>query len=463
MLNRTLKKIKFDIWRGYLFALALVVLSTWLKSIAQPKIIPANVPILYILSIVLTASFFGLGPSLLCCVLSVLAYAYYFLPPIHKFTFNIDVVPISLVFFTVGLIISYLSSRLRKKSEEATREAAARRQNEAELISYRGRLEELVKERTAALEKSYTELTQEIAAHKQTEEALKESEERLERSQEIAHLGSWELDLTKNSLTWSDEVYRIFGLKPKEFGATYEAFLEAVHPDDRAAVDGAYSSSVREGRDSYEIEHRIIRKDNREVRYVYEKCQHVRNESGQIIRSIGMVHDITERKEIEEALQKSYDTMETHVQERTAELAEANKLLEIERQRFNDVLEMMPTYVVLLTPDYHVPFANRFFEERFGKSEGRRCYEYLFQRTEPCERCETYKVLKTNTPLHWEWVGPDGHNYDIFDYPFSDVDGSPLIMEVGIDVTEQKRAQAALQKTYEELDIRVKERTRELR
>jgi PAS domain-containing protein len=91
-------------------------------------------------------------------------------------------------------------------------------------------------------------------------------------------------------------------------------------------------------------------------------------------------------------------------------------------------------------PDYHVPFANQFFEERFGKSEGRRCYEYLFQRTEPCENCETYKVLKTGAPHRWEWTGPDGRNYDIHDFPFIDTDGTPLIMEVGLDITERKRA-----------------------
>jgi hypothetical protein len=50
---------------------------------------------------------------------------------------------------------------------------------------------------------------------------LQESEHRLKRAQEIAHLGSWEMDLTKNGLTWSDEVYRIFGMAPKQFGATY--------------------------------------------------------------------------------------------------------------------------------------------------------------------------------------------------------------------------------------------------
>ena len=87
-----------------------------------------------------------------------------------------------------------------------------------------------------------------------------------------------------------------FGLKPQEFGATYEAFLNAIHPDDRAAVDAAYSGSLQEGKDSYEIEHRVIRKHTGEIRVVHEKCNHFRDESGKIIRSIGMVHDITDQK-----------------------------------------------------------------------------------------------------------------------------------------------------------------------
>jgi PAS domain S-box-containing protein len=309
-IGRVLKRIKFDVWHGYLFAVILVVLSTWLKNLAQPDIIPANIPILYILSIVLTATFFGLGPSILCCVLSLLAYDYFFLPPLHTLTFPVEVVPISLVFFFVGVFISYLSSRLHKKTLEAIREATERKQSEAELITYREHLEELVTERTAALEKLNLDLTREIAKHKQTEERLLQSDERLQRSQEIAHLGSWELDLTNNVLTWSDEVYRIFGLKPQEFAATYEAFLEAVHPDDRAAVDTAYSGSVSEGRDGYEIEHRVINKATSEVRVVHEKCQHIKDESGRIIRSLGMVHDITERQQAEEALRETRDYLD---------------------------------------------------------------------------------------------------------------------------------------------------------
>jgi PAS domain S-box-containing protein len=143
-----------------------------------------------------------------------------------------------------------------------------------------------------------------ITERKKAEEALLESQEMLNRAQEIAHLGSWELDLINNELTWSDEVYRIFGLEPQEFGATYEAFLAHVHPDDHGAVNMAYSDSIREKRDEYEIEHRVVRSRTGEIRWVHEKCRHVRDADGQILRSLGMVLDITERKQAEEEMRR---------------------------------------------------------------------------------------------------------------------------------------------------------------
>lgn len=168
-----------------------------------------------------------------------------------------------------------------------------------------------------------------ITERKKAEGELLGSEKRLNLSQEIAHLGSWELDLVKDKLSWSDEVYRIFGLKPQEFDATYEAFLQAVHPDDRKAVDDAYSGSLREGRDTYEIEHRVVRKSTGEIRIVYEKCVHVRDENGKIIRSIGMVQDITERKIMEAKLEEYSKHLETLVEERTKQLKDAERLATI--------------------------------------------------------------------------------------------------------------------------------------
>ncbi len=155
-------------------------------------------------------------------------------------------------------------------------------------------------------------------------------------------------------------------------------------------------------------------------------------------------------------------SLEQRISGRTAELSKTAEALRAQRQRFQDVLDVLPAYVILLTPDYHVPFANRFFRERFGESNGQRCFEYLFGRSEPCEVCETYTVLKTMAPHRWEWTGPDGRHYDISDFPFTDVDGSTLILEMGIDITERKQAEAELEKHRHHLEELVQQRTGQL-
>ncbi|MEG6520356.1 AAA family ATPase [Desulfotomaculum sp. 1211_IL3151] len=185
---------------------------------------------------------------------------------------------------------------------------------------------------------------------------------------------------------------------------------------------------------------------------------------------------VEDMKKAEEALRGVKEELELRVRERTAELAMANELLQrdisdrkraeesvkLERQRFNNIMEMLPVYLILMSPDYQVPFKNRVFRERFGGSHNRRCFEFLFGRSEPCEDCQSFSVLETMAPQEWEWVGPDGRNYDIFDFPFTDVDGSTLILEMGIDVTDRKKAEAEIQRLYRELEQRVDERTAQL-
>jgi signal transduction histidine kinase/PAS domain-containing protein len=117
-----------------------------------------------------------------------------------------------------------------------------------------------------------------------------------------------------------------------------------------------------------------------------------------------------------------------------------------EQLRLFNILERLPSYVLLLTPDYRVAFANRVFRERFGDSHGRRCYEFLFDRSEPCETCETYCVLDGPETHEWEWSGPDGRDYLIYDRRIIDGDGSRFILEMGIDMTERKRAEREQQR-----------------
>ena len=122
---------------------------------------------------------------------------------------------------------------------------------------------------------------------------LGESERRLREAQRLAHMGNWELDLAGDSLFWSEEIYRIFGVEPEGFEATYEAFLDRVHPDDRARVEETFGAAVDHDR-PYDLTHRIIRRDDGRVRHVHERSRQIRDPSGRVTRSAGTVQDVTE-------------------------------------------------------------------------------------------------------------------------------------------------------------------------
>lgn len=121
----------------------------------------------------------------------------------------------------------------------------------------------------------------------------------LNKAQELSHLGNWVWDMKANTLWWSNEIYRIFGLIPQEFKATYEAFLERVHPDDFEAVQAAVNYAMTNHAE-YSIVHRLIKMDGT-IRYVHEEGS-IDYEDGEPVKMNGTVQDITETFEKEEAL-----------------------------------------------------------------------------------------------------------------------------------------------------------------
>ena len=123
---------------------------------------------------------------------------------------------------------------------------------------------------------------------------LGESERRLEEAQRISHVGYWERDLATNRYTWSDENYRIFGLRPQERILSFGEVQELLHPADRAMRAAAVQEALRGGR-RYDVEYRVIH-PNGEVRFVRSVGDVVRDESGRPRRVFGTVQDITERK-----------------------------------------------------------------------------------------------------------------------------------------------------------------------
>ena len=130
--------------------------------------------------------------------------------------------------------------------------------------------------------------------------------------------------------------------------------------------------------------------------------------------------------------------------------------IENERKRFYELLEELPVYIYLLAPDHTIRFANRYFRERFGEFKGRFCHEVLYRRDEPCENCRVARVFEDRKPKIWEWDdAPQGRTYEVYDFPFTDVDGALLVLEMGVDVTDRKLAEEALKnalKGREELE-----------
>jgi len=155
---------------------------------------------------------------------------------------------------------------------------------------------------------------------------LSKSDYILTEAQRIARIGIWNLDIADNRLTWSDEIYRIFGLQPGQFEATYEAFLKRVHPDDRETVDRAYTQSVI-NKTPYNITHRLLLADGT-LKYLNEQCETFYDDSGKAIRSFGIVQDMTAQKKIEEKLRQSLVAVNS-TEDAIAVMDEKNEIIEV--------------------------------------------------------------------------------------------------------------------------------------
>ncbi len=314
-----------------------------------------------------------------------------------------------------------------------------------------------------------------ITERRKAEEALIRSEERYFLAQRAASIGSWDWDIINGDLNWSDTIEPMFGFKKSEFGKTYEAFMECVHPDDRQYVSDSVDASV-ERDEKYSIEHRIIW-PNGEIHWVSEEGAVIRDSDGAAIRMLGIAQDITSRKETEGELIKYQDQLESMVKERTRDLYKAYINLNVEMEKrakaeeerekiyieLDQIFSTISIGISYVDKDCNYVRFNKRFLEMFQLNEkecsGKKCYDIWNENICRTANCPRKKILSGEDHFEYE-IGkklPDGSEIrcSINSVPYLSMENETIgVIQYYIDITEKREIQK------EALNISEKERQR---
>ncbi len=190
-------------------------------------------------------------------------------------------------------------------------------------------LEQQVAARTAELRAANAQLEIELAERKRAEEALRRSETLLNATQRLAKIGGWDWDVEHQTTFWTEEAYRIHGFEPQASVPGTSDYIDrsltCYDPNDRPIISSAFQRCMQQG-DGYDLEFPFTSVDGRR-KWIRTTAAPVR-EDGRIIKVVGTLMDITERKQAEDKLRRFNEELEQRVHDRTAQLEAANKELE---------------------------------------------------------------------------------------------------------------------------------------
>ena len=261
----------------------------------------------------------------------------------------------------------------------------------------------------------------------------------IEQAQEISGIGYWEFDIQKERLTWSNQVYKIFGLDQNTFDANFNSFLSCIHPDDREAVKHAYLNSL-ETRESYEIQHRIVLSDNT-IKYVIEKCETYYEKSGIPIKSVGYIQDVT-------------DSVTARIK------------LEASQKKFKAISDQTAEGITVADMDGNYVFVNPAFCRMSGYSEeellNMTVFDMKAKDQDHSSFIESKKTLQGKT-IKVKLKKKDGSEY--FTEIIGDVinvNNETLVLGTIRDVSERIQNEKVINKLNQDLELLVKERTNQL-
>jgi PAS domain S-box-containing protein len=273
-----------------------------------------------------------------------------------------------------------------------------------------------------------------ITEQKKAQQTIEQQQQRLAKAQQVAKLGSWELDHASGDLVWSDELFRIFELDAKTFKPSYQAFLDAIHPDDREMVQKAYKDSIA-NQTLYAIDYRLLMPDGR-VKWVREIAENEFDAQGQQVKSHGTVQDITEQFQVEQKLKLS-------------------------ESRYQDLVENHPYMINRYLPDTTMVFVNKSMAQFFGTTaanmQGQRWIEFLPEemRDQAMLGIEACSPENPTGLMINEVTRFDGQTRKIKwnNRAFFNEQGQPThFQSVGFDITEQLEAEQAIKREREKAE-----------